>query len=217
MARLGFVRTLAVSAVLAAGALTGCEAGPSLTDGSAPRTRAELRRGPDPGANHTGDDQRGTDREAQRASDERSATVDGGAAVQLQARTLEVDADPEVSPGVPEPPQQGVVPDPRPSTVVTAGPDAEGSASPVIEDVWPNKAPASGGEKVEIRGKNLRASSVLFGSVPARILGVREAAGTVTLTVATPPARAGAAQVFIVVTNRDGSYAVAGEKFQYYN
>jgi hypothetical protein len=88
---------------------------------------------------------------------------------------------------------------------------------PVIEDVWPTKGPATGGDRVEIRGRNLRPSLVLFGSVPATVLGVRDEGGTVTVTLQAPPARAGAARVYVVVTNPDGQYAVAGERFEYYD
>jgi hypothetical protein len=83
------------------------------------------------------------------------------------------------------------------------------SAPPVIVDVWPAQGPASGGQEVVIRGENLRAVQVLFGVAPARIL----AATAESLTVRSPPVGA-AGPAPIVVTNGDGSYAIA--PFTYY-
>jgi hypothetical protein len=81
----------------------------------------------------------------------------------------------------------------------------------VIEDVWPNKAAASGGERIVLRGRNLRAAQVVFGLTPARIIEAWDE----KVTLAAPAA--GAGPVAIVLTNRDGNYAVAGAAFQYYN
>jgi hypothetical protein len=92
-------------------------------------------------------------------------------------------------------------------------PDA--AARPSIDDVWPEKAPASGGARVQLRGRNLDPVVVLFGRSPARILAVDRSHADVVLTLAAP-ARTGPAQVWIVVTNRDGSNAIGAEPFQYY-
>jgi hypothetical protein len=91
------------------------------------------------------------------------------------------------------------------------GPEAEANATPAIDDVWPDKGPSSGGERVVIRGKNLQPLQVIFGLTPARIVAATEDA----LTVEAPGA-ADAGQVAIVVTNRDGNYAIAAGAFQYY-
>jgi IPT/TIG domain len=116
--------------------------------------------------------------------------------------------DLEYTAGLPEPPQGQVVPAPapwRPSE------DAEANPKPVIDDVWPNKAPSSGGEQVMIRGKNLRTLQVVFGTVPAQIVSESQEA----VTVAVPAG--GAGEVAIVLTNRDGGYSVAAGAFSYYN
>ncbi len=115
--------------------------------------------------------------------------------------------DLEFSEGLAEPSQEQVVaaPEPwRPDAVAEAG------SPPVIADVWPDKGPASGGDRVVIRGKDLQAAQVVFGLAPARILESSDE----RLVVAAPAA--GAGRVAIVVTNRDGHYAVAAGAFQYY-
>jgi hypothetical protein len=234
---------MATFAVFTAAALTGCEAGLSVTDATARSVRAESRRGSAEGAERADEDQHrnGGDRD-QRGSDARGDSRAAGRDGDRDARTAERDGehrsgdgeeqgvernpgddaphtyaltpaqaraiDLEFSPGLPEPPQDEVRPAPRPWTPEPSAESA--SAKPVIEDVWPDKAPASGGEKVVIRGKNLQAAQVVFGLTPAHILGAAEDA----VMVAAPPA--GAGQVAIVVTNRDGSYAIAGGAFSYY-
>jgi hypothetical protein len=95
---------------------------------------------------------------------------------------------------------------------VDADPSSADAPAPVIEDVWPVKAAAAGGEKVVIRGKNLRTAQVLFGLAPARV--VKESEESVTVEA---PASSGGEKVGIVVANRDGHYAVAGASFEYYN
>lgn len=87
------------------------------------------------------------------------------------------------------------------------------SARPAIDDLWPRNGPESGGEKVQIRGRNLQPVYVLFGRSPAQILGVDDSGGTTTLTVVVPK-RTGPAQEWVVVANRDGSNATA--HFEYY-
>ncbi len=57
----------------------------------------------------------------------------------------------------------------------------------------------------------LRRGESLFGLAPARIIDAAED----TLTVAVPTA--GAGELTIVVTNRDGNHAVAGGVFRYYS
>jgi IPT/TIG domain len=96
---------------------------------------------------------------------------------------------------------------------MTPPPNPDPSARPAIDDVWPNKGPESGGQRVQIRGRNLQPVLVLFGRSPAQILGVSESDGDVVLTLVAPP-RTGPAQVWIVVANSDGSNAVG--QFEYY-
>ena len=114
--------------------------------------------------------------------------------------------DLEFNAGLPEPPQQNVVQPPAPWR---PDPGDEGRPLPIIEEVEPRVGPASGGARVTIRGRNLRASQVMFGLAPARIIR----AGPNAVTVEAPPASAG--PVFIAVTNDDGSYAVAPAPFTY--
>ncbi|HEX7488208.1 MAG TPA: IPT/TIG domain-containing protein [Anaeromyxobacteraceae bacterium] len=116
-------------------------------------------------------------------------------------------SDLEYSAGLPEPPQQSVVPSPHPWA---PSPDAEPNANPVIEDVWPRGGPSSGGGRVVIRGRNLRASQVLFGTSPAHIITATDG----ELTVAAPGEDAG--EIAIAVTNDDGNYAIAAEAYRYY-
>lgn len=92
-------------------------------------------------------------------------------------------------------------------------PNPDPSARPAIDDLWPRNGPESGGQRVQIRGRNLQPVLVLFGRSPARILAVDESDGNVVLTLLAPP-RTGPAQVAIVVTNSDGSSAIA--QFEYY-
>jgi hypothetical protein len=146
-----------------------------------------------------------------------SLAVDGGAgepqseeeqeaAAPLADRMRRLVRDIEFSAGLPEPLQQVVVEPPAPWR---PDPSADARPPPVIEDVEPRAGPASGGARVLIRGRNLRAAQVMFGLDPARIV----AAGPAAVTVVAPPARAG--PVAIAVTNEDGSYAVAAVPFTY--
>jgi hypothetical protein len=93
---------------------------------------------------------------------------------------------------------------------VVAEAAAEPAAEPQIDDVWPNKGPEAGGAVVVIKGKNLAASQVLFGMAPARIIE----ASADAVKVAVP--EYGAGEVPVVLTNRDGAYAVAAHAFRYY-
>jgi IPT/TIG domain len=156
-----------------------------------------------------GDHGGATDRGDARQGDDAAAEDIGDADPQLYAIVRSKTIDLEFTPGLPEPPQDKIVPAPAPWAPEPSV--EENAAKPVIDDVWPDKAPASGGDKVVIRGKNLQAAQVVFGLSPARILAQSDDA----VTVAAPAA--GAGQVAIVVTNRDGNYAVAGSAFRYYN
>jgi hypothetical protein len=147
-----------------------------------------------------------------------SPATDGGAEVETEEereaaqplaegmKRLVRDIEFNANAGLPEPLQQVVVQPPAPWR---PDPAAEARPPPVIEDVQPRAAPAAGGSRVTIRGRNLRAAQVMFGLDPARIV----AAGPAVVTVEAPPARAG--QVAIAVTNDDGSYAVAAVPFTY--
>jgi hypothetical protein len=128
------------------------------------------------------------------------------AAEQLSGSFGRLARDLEYSRGLAEPLQQVVVPPPPPWT-----PDrsARTAPPPVIDEVSPSQAPAAGGTAVTLRGRNLRALQVMFGPVPARIVG----ASADAVTVIAPPARAG--EVAVALTNGDGSYDIAALPFTY--
>jgi hypothetical protein len=113
--------------------------------------------------------------------------------------------DLEYTKGLREPPQQTVEPQPEPWR---ADPAREGPPPEVVA-VAPLRGRATGGERVEIRGKNLRVVSVMFGTSPARLL---EASGTL-VAVEAPPGIAGPATV--AVTNDDGTWGVAPQPYVY--
>jgi IPT/TIG domain len=123
----------------------------------------------------------------------------------LYAAQLPMATDLEFSEGLPEPPQQQVATPPAPWA---PSPDAEAGAKPVIEDVWPARAPSTGGGRVVLRGKNFQVAQVVFGLAPAQIISQTQD----SVTVAVPPATG---QVAIVVTNRDGNYSIAAQPFRY--
>ncbi|BDG06106.1 IPT/TIG domain-containing protein [Anaeromyxobacter oryzae] len=133
--------------------------------------------------------------EEERAAAERLATELG-----RLVRDLEFNA------GLNEPTQQTVVPPPAPWR---PDPRADGRAAPVVDDVWPRGAPAAGGARVTIRGRNLRASQVMFGATAARIVRAEDDA----VTVVAPAGSAG--PVVISVTNDDGTYALSRVPFTY--
>jgi hypothetical protein len=91
-------------------------------------------------------------------------------------------------------------------------PNPDPSARPTIDEVVPGKGPQSGGQRVQIRGRNLQPVLVLFGRNPAPILTVGESEGSVTLTVIVPP-RTGQEHEWVGVINRDGSLAAG--RFEY--
>jgi rubrerythrin len=196
-----------VAVALAAAALTGCGGGFAMTDAPTQGTRAELRgdsvamgaqdNEPTAQADGAGPAARGD-------LGERATEGEGGARSAIHPGAGASDL--EFSAGLQEPPQQSVVPAPP---AWTPPPDADASPTPLIEDVWPDKGPVTGGDHVVIRGKNLQAAQVLFGLVPGTIIEASED----HVTVAAPESDAG--PVSIVVTNRDGNYAVGGS-FQYY-
>ena len=128
-----------------------------------------------------------------------------GSAKALMTRMRKLAGDLEFSPGLPEPQQQAVVPPPEPWR---PDPHREGPP-PVIDGVVPLHARTAGGDRVEIRGRNLRVVQVMFGTAPARLLG---ASGTL-VAVEAPPS--GPGPVTIAVTNDDGTWAVAGTPITY--
>jgi hypothetical protein len=196
----------AVAALALAAALLACQGGLSVTEATARPARSEER---EPRAEPAGADPALADPADVRPTGEAAAAGEETADALAPALAIPVAAQPPAGPAAPAEPRAEESP---------AGQAPRAPADPpVIEDMWPDKGPASGGDRVEIRGRNLRPSLVLFGSVPATVLGVREDRGIITLTLELPPARAGAARVYVVVTNADGQYAVAGEKFEYYN
>lgn len=229
-----------LASLVAAMALTGCGGGLMVTDAPGRSLRAEAR--------HAEVEEQVARRAEQGdRAERRQAAVEPGA-VPVQAElAVEIDLseapyhvapeaakaiDLEFSEGLPAPTQEQVVAPPpawKPAAQVEAaeGATQAAAAAPVIEDVWPNKAPAAGSDdarkhdrhedehqfdvaRVVIKGQNLAASQVVFGLAPARIL---EATAD-SITVAAP--EAGVGEVAIVVTNRDGSFAIAAQNFGYY-
>ncbi len=222
-------RSLAVVLAAAVGLAAACQGGLSATDAPRRSARAELARadaGPDEPAEEAASDDEADEGEDSPVALELApdgSSADGGAdagagnAERVRAR-LQAAAeaerarrlDLEFSEGLSEPPQQSVVASPPPWTPL---PEAERGAAPSIEDVWPDKGPATGGERVVIHGRNLQPALVVFGLAPARIVDVSAAQDA--LTVLAPAGQVG--RVAIVITNRDGSYAVSAGTFRYYD
>lgn len=171
-------------------------------------TDPDRRDGASPDAGDSAPD-REDDEPARHDGDLPGASGDDAGTAQFMAAMARTISDLEynAAAGLPEPPQQNVLP-PPPAWKPPA--NADDNAKPLIQDVLPGQGAATGGERVTIRGKNLQPSAVLFGLSPARILGVAEDA----VTVLSPPA--GAGPVSIVVTNPDGNYAISATPFRYY-
>lgn len=130
---------------------------------------------------------------------------DSGEARHLAERMAKLVRDLEYTPGLPEPVQQAVRPQPEPWR---SDPGREGP-SPIVEEVTPHRIRTTGGDRVTIRGKNLRVVQVMFGAAPGRLL---EASGN-EVAVEAPPSEAG--PVTIAVTNDDGTWAIAAAPIDY--
>lgn len=141
----------------------------------------------DPGGNEPGSDEERRERD------------------RLASGMAKLASDLEWSPGLKEPPQQLVQPQPDPWK---RDPSREGP-SPTIEAIAPRRARAGGGDRISIRGRNLRVVQVMFGSAPARLLSAR---GN-EVVVEAPPGSPG--PVTVAVTNDDGTWAVAPDPFVY--
>lgn len=128
-----------------------------------------------------------------------------GDAERLSERMAKLARDLEYSAGQKEPPQQLPLPQPDPWR---ADPEREGPP-PELQAVSPARGPTGGGQRVEIRGRNLRVVQVMFGAVPADLIA---ASGSVVV-VASPPAPAGPATV--TLTNDDGTWASAPQPYVY--
>jgi hypothetical protein len=81
---------------------------------------------------------------------------------------------------------------------------------PQLAQVSPPSGPAAGGNEVLITGSGFANAQVMFGHEPAQVTSQSSNA----ITVIAPEGAAGAPGT-IVVTNRDGSYAVAGAAYAY--
>jgi hypothetical protein len=79
---------------------------------------------------------------------------------------------------------------------------------PQLAQVSPRSGPAEGGNEVLITGSGFANAQVMFGGHVARVTSQSSNA----ITVIAPEGLAGA-PVTVVVTNRDGSYAVAGAAY----
>lgn len=222
-----FVGALACAFIAAAlVASIGCEGGLASTEGSGRSARSWVREasgGKDrPAVDRPSDDdgngQYGDSWHDEASPGPASDEADGAGPLPPLPPKFTVSVD-----GIPDPPEpldrdssQDIETGPRLAPLAESDPDSA-KGYPAIDDVWPNKAPAAGGDRVEIRGRNLQGFLVTFGFAPARILGRSESDGTVTLTVAVPAAKGGPSDVRIVARNRDGSFAIASEPFRYYN
>jgi IPT/TIG domain-containing protein len=118
-------------------------------------------------------------------------------------------------PDAPSRPAAELAPSPRPAAPAPVSParaPAVGAAAgkPVVGELEPSSGPAAGGGQVVIHGSNLGGvAQVLFGSTAARIAAREEG----RLTVDVPSGSPGAAT--LVLTNSDGSYAVAPAAYTY--
>lgn len=199
---------------LVAAALGGCDGGAGVSDASDRILPAEPQRSAEPAPLRRDDRPAVRDDRAVVIAGEQGgekgveAEQQGEAAAEHPGSAHSLASDLEFSAGLEEPPQQQIVPAPAPWTPPL---EADANPKPVIEDVWPDKGPTSGGDRVVIRGRNLEAAQVLFGLTPATILSASED----ELTVATPAV--GVGEVPIVVTNRDGNYAISGGVFRFYS
>jgi IPT/TIG domain len=95
-----------------------------------------------------------------------------------------------------------------------ADPDARTPASgttmkPAISGVSPASGPAKGGNEVLITGSDFASAQVLFGGQLAQVTSQSSNA----VTVVVPEGESG--PVAVVVTNREGTYSVAGSAYTY--
>jgi rubrerythrin len=173
-----------IAVALAAAALTGC-GGLGFPEAPAAGDRGDVRQA----LHATAEQADGAPAEAAPEHAREGAVAGGGAGGEPAARGREAD-------------------EPGGAAAGAEASGAEAAASPVIEEVSPQEAPASGGTAVVIRGKDLNPAHVTVGGTPGRILDATEYMVIVEL----PAANAG--QVAIVVTNRDGRSAISGS-FRY--
>lgn len=139
--------------------------------------------------------------EAQAAPPRAGEEPDG----QLASQMAKLARDLEFTPGLTEPPQQIPRPQPEPWR---ADPEREGPP-PEVQSITPASGRAGAGQRVEIRGRNLRVVQVMFGALPADLLA---ASGNVVV-VAAPAAPPGPATV--TVTNDDGTWSAAPQPYVY--
>lgn len=134
------------------------------------------------------------------------AAAEGSTAAALLTALARLIRDLEWTPGLPEPKQQTIVPPPDPWRTPEG---AAATPSPMIEAIEPGSGPVAGGARVTIRGKHFRPASVVFGHLPAQIVS----ASPVEIEVVAPGGTAG--QVAIAITNDDGNFAIAEQRFTY--
>jgi hypothetical protein len=80
---------------------------------------------------------------------------------------------------------------------------------PTISGVSPASGPAKGGNEVLITGSDFASAQVLFGGQMAQVTSQSSNA----VTVVVPEGESG--PVAVVVTNREGTYSVAGSAYTY--
>jgi outer membrane murein-binding lipoprotein Lpp len=196
-----------LAAVVAALALAGCGGGLKVTEAPSRSAKAEERQA-QADAKLEAAAKAQANAEAPEAPARAKAELDLSQAEYYVPPEAAKAIDLEYNEGLPEPSQEQVVAAPPAWKPVVA--EAGAASEPQIDDVWPNKGPESGGAVVVIKGKNLQASQVLFGMAPAKIIEARADA----VKVAVP--EYGPGEVAVVITNRDGAYAVAMHAFRYY-
>jgi hypothetical protein len=203
--------TTRLATLVAALALGGCGGGLMVTDAPSRSARAEERQAQAEAKATAKAPVKAEAPEAPAAAKPERVDLDLSQAEYYVAPEAARAIDLEFNEGLPAPSQEQVVaPPPAWRPVVAEAAAAEPAAEPQIDDVWPNKGPEAGGAVVVIKGKNLAASQVLFGMAPARIIE----ASADAVKVAVP--EYGAGEVPVVLTNRDGAYAVAAHAFRYY-
>jgi hypothetical protein len=141
------------------------------------------------------------------ASDEwgtKSGAAGGSSSTDTQENALSAGGSAQPDSSAVEAPAQ---PAPAPSRALPA---ARTGARPTIRSLSPLSGDEAGGNEVTIEGANFSRVQVLFNSSVARV--VSETSDAVTVVA---PKQADAPVVSVVVTNRDGSYAVASGAYRY--
>jgi hypothetical protein len=129
----------------------------------------------------------------------------GGSPASTAPRDMHLSAGGSIQPSSTTPEVRGPVP---PQS--RALPAASTGMRPTISSISQQGGGVAGGNELTIKGENFSSPQILFNSAPARILSGSPDAVTVIV-----PAQERPGIATIVVTNRDGSYAVARNAYKY--